>query len=205
MRNGEGGRITPGVIIESKEITTFISGPTVHVFGHLETVRVDICSRVSHRDLAVSTACDVLSHIPRNGLDVWCSASGVVIIDNLVAGEKGESVCVVGKCVDGSKDVLEVVGVVGDRRLVSTKGEQWSVDVENEVDASSCQRAHTSIVIDRVVNTVDSNGIDTQLLEIRDISRAAHRVRDRVTELRRTAGLIINTANVEAFVPLEEC
>jgi hypothetical protein len=115
-------RITPRVVVESKEIATLISGSTVHVFSHLEAVGVDIGSGVSNRDLTVSPASNVLSHITSNGLDVWCTISGSVIVDNLVSREESQCIGVVGKCIDSSKDVLEVDSVVGWRWGVTVEG-----------------------------------------------------------------------------------
>ena len=40
--NLEGRRITPRVVVESEEVAALIISTTVHVLGHLETVRVDI-------------------------------------------------------------------------------------------------------------------------------------------------------------------
>ena len=55
-------------------------------------------------------------------------------------------------------------------------------------------------MVGRVVDCVDTDGVDSQLLELLDVALAAVGVRDGVLSLRGTAGLVVNTADVEALV-----
>jgi len=83
-RDGERGWITPGVIVEGKEIRALIIRSTVHVLSHLETVRIDISGRISNWDLTVSTTSKVLSHISCNSLNKGSGSSCSIIVDDLV-------------------------------------------------------------------------------------------------------------------------
>ena len=55
-----------------------------------------------------------------------------------------------------------------------------------------------------VVDSVDTNGVDAELLEVLDVSHAAILVGKRVLCVRRATGLVVDTANVEAVVASEE-
>lgn len=204
-RDLEGRRITPGVVVESEEITTLISGATVHVFGHLETVGVHVGGGVSDRDLTVSTASNVLSHITGDGLDVWCSGGGGIIVDDLVTREESQGVCVVRKRVDGREDVLEVDCVVGWCGGGTVERVEGCVDIENQVDTSVCESGHACIVIGSVVDCVDTDGVDAELLELCNVSCAGGFICDRVNELGRSSRLVVDSADIESAGSLEEC
>ena len=182
-RDLKGRRIAPGVVVKGEEIAALVVCATVHVFGHLETVGVDVSGGVSDGDLTVSTASNVLSHVTGNGLDIWCSGGGGVIVDNLVAREESQRVGVVGKRVDGGEDVLEVDSIVGWRWSGTVEGVERSIDIENQVDARVCESSHACIVVGSVVYCVDTDGVDAELLEFRDISCAGRLVCDGVNKL----------------------
>jgi hypothetical protein len=55
-------------------------------------------------------------------------------------------------------------------------------------------------VVGGVVYSVHTNSVDAQLLELFDIALAAVGVGDGVLSVRGAAGLVVNTANVEALV-----
>jgi hypothetical protein len=59
-------------------------------------------------------------------------------------------------------------------------------------------------VVGRVVNGVDADSVDTKLLELGDVALAAICVRDGVLRVGRAAGLVVDTADVEAFVASKE-
>lgn len=202
--SGEGRRITPGVVVERKEITALIRGTAVHVLGHLETVRIDIRGRVSNGNLAVSTSGDVASHVTGDGLDVGSAGGGGIIVDDLVSGEEGQHVGVVGKRIDGRKDVLEVDGVVRGVGIGTIERVQGRVDVEHQVDSSRCQRVHAGIVVGGVIDRVDTDGVDSQLLELHDVSRAGGCVCNGVDQLGGSTWLVIDTADIESAASLEE-
>jgi hypothetical protein len=201
---GEGRWVTPRVVVESEEIAALIIGTTVHVLSHLLTVRVDISSRVSDGDGTVSTASDVLSHVTSDSLDIWRSWGGEIIINNLVTGEESQGVGVVCEGIDGGEDVLEVNGVVGWVGIGSIEGVEGSVDIEDQVDTCSCQLGHAIIVVGRVVDCVDTDGVDAQLLELYDITLAGCGIGDRVNQVRGATGLVVHTTHVESAVAIEE-
>lgn len=160
-RDLERGGITPGVIIEGKEVAALIVRTAVHVLGHLETVRVDISGRISYRDLAVTTASNILSHIPSDSLHVRGRRSGVVAVDNLISGKESQCVGVVGEDIDGCEDVLEIDAVIGGCWCSTVERIEGCVDIENEVNASICQRRHTHVVVRRIVDRVHTHSVDS--------------------------------------------
>jgi hypothetical protein len=54
-------------------------------------------------------------------------------------------------------------------------------------------------VVGSVVHGVHANSVDAQLLELGDIALAAIDISDGVLSIRGAAGLVVNTANVEAL------
>ena len=202
--SGEGRWVAPRVVVEGEEITALIIGTTVHVLGHLLAVRVDISSRVSDRNGTVSTASDVLSHITSDGLDIGRSWGGKIIVDNLVTREEGQGVGVVRKRINRGEDVLEVNRVVGWVGIGSVQGVEGSVDIEDQVDTCSCQLGHAVIVVGCVVNSVDTDGVDAQLLELCDITLASGCICDWVDQIRGSSRLIVYTSHVESAGSTEE-
>ena len=172
--------------------------------SHLQSVGVNIGCRVTDWDRTVSTASDILSHITGNGLDVWSSTGCGVIVDNLISREEGQDVGVVGKGINGSKDVLKVNRVVGRSWGSTVQGVQWCVDIEHQVNSCICQSGHTVIVVGSVVNGVDTNGVDTELLELCNITGASALVGNRIDDLGRTSWLIIDSTDVKSVVTSEE-
>lgn len=195
---GERRWVTPRVVVESEEVTALICGSAVHVLGHFLAVGVDISSRVSDGDLTVTLALDVRSHVAGNSLDIWCSWSCRIVIDDLVSGEESEGVGVLCERINCREDVLEVDGVVGWAWVGSVKGVERRVDVEHEVDASSCQLVHAIVVGGGVVDGVHTDGVDAELLELNDVASAVCSVGDRVNEVGRSTGLVVHTAHVES-------
>ena len=108
----EGRRVTPRVVVESVEVAALVVGTAVHVLGHLETVALDIGGGVTDGDLAVAAAADVLPQVTGDGLDVGRAVAGLVIVNDLVAGEEEQGVVVVGEGIDGGEQALEVDLVV---------------------------------------------------------------------------------------------
>lgn len=201
---GEGRWVTPRVVVESEEITALIICTAVHVLGHLLTVGVDISSRVSDRDGTVSPASNVLSHITSDSLDIWCSWGGEIIVDNFVTGEESQCVGIVCEGIDGGEDVLEVNGVVGWVGIGSVEGVERCVDIEDQVDACSSQLGHAIIVVGGVVDSVDTDGVDAQLLELYNITLAGCGIRDRIDQVGGATGLVVYTTHVESAVAIEE-
>jgi hypothetical protein len=202
--DGEAAGVAPRVIIEREEVASLVGSPAVHVLGHLVPVGVDICGRVSHGDLAVTLRSDVLSHITSDSLHVRGGGGGGIIVDDLVSREESEGIGVTSKGIDGREDVLQVDGVV---RVVGggpVERVLGGVDVEHEVDASVLEGLHAGVVVGGVVDGVDADGVDAQLLELDDVSSAAALIGYGVCEVRASTGLVVDTADVEAVVALEE-
>lgn len=154
--------------------------------------------------MAVSTSRDVASHVTSDSLDVGSTGSGGIIVDDLVSREEGQDVGVVGKSINGSKDVLEVYGVVRGVGIGTVERVEGSIDIEHQVDSRRCQSVHAGIVVCRVIDRVDTDSIDPQFFELDDVSRAGGRVCDGVDQLGRSSWLVINTADIESAASLEE-
>lgn len=202
--SGESRRITPRIIVESEEVTALIIGTAVHVLSHLHAVLGNISSRVSDRNLSVSSASNVLSHITSNSLDILCSSSGRSIVDDLVSGEEGEGVGVPCESINGSEDVLKVHRVVGRSWVGTVQGVVGAVDIKNKVDTSSCQCCHAGVVIGAVIDSVDTDSVNSQLLELCNVSCAGRGRCHWVDEFGGSTGLPIDTADVESGGSSEE-
>jgi hypothetical protein len=80
---------------------------------------------------------------------------------------------------------------------ISVKRVFGGVQVQDEVDAGISQSTHALVVVCGVVHSVDSDGVDAQLLEFHDISLASSGVSDGVSDIRRSSRLVINASDVE--------
>jgi hypothetical protein len=119
---------------------------------------------------------DVLLHVAGNGLDVGRSVGVVLSIDNFVAREEEEEVVVVCELVDSGEDGLEVdvvVGLVEGGRVLAVERVSGGVSIKSEVDACIVQHLHSLVVVLGVVNGVDTDGVDTKILEVLDIATEA--------------------------------
>lgn len=196
----EGRRVTPGVVVESVEVTALVVGTAVHVLGHFEAVALDISGGVTDGDLAVAAGANVLPQVTSDGLDVRGTVGGLVVVDDLVTGEEEESVVVVGESVNGGEQALKVVLVVGRAGVATVERVLGGVHVEGEVDAGVGEGRHALVVVGGVVDSVHTDGVDAQLLELLDIALAPVDIGNGVLSVRGAAGLVVNTANVEALV-----
>lgn len=203
-RDGEGRGVTPRVVVECKEVAALVIGSAVHVLGSLVAVRADIGSGVANRNGTVASVVAVLLEITSDGLDVRSTIGSVAIVDDLVTGEEKKGVGVVGKGINSGEETLQVDGVVRDGGLIASDRVQGSVDIESNVDSSLGKSVHASIVVDAVVNSVDTDGVDAKLLEVLDVTLATSLVGQRVLSVRRATGLVVDTTDVEAVVAGEE-
>lgn len=202
--------VAPRVVVEGEKVRADLIGTAVHVQGSLETAFRDIRSRVADRDGSQVLGLDVGTQITGDGLDVWSIELVANLVDDLVTGEECEGVLVLGEFGDSSKDALEISGVVrqgghgGGSTVDRVALFATRVDIENEVDASISQKTHALGVIGRVVDRVNTDSVDTEVLEVLDVTAANVLRGKRVDTGRVTTGLVINTANVEAVITLVE-
>lgn len=196
--------ITPGVVVEGEEVTALVICTTVHVLGHLEAVGIDVGSRVPNRNVTQVASTQVRANVTSDSLDVGSSLGRGAIVDNLVAGEEGQGVVILSEHVDGSEDVLKVDVVVRGLRIGTVQCVLGSVDIQDKVDASIGEGLHALIVVLGVVDRVHTDGVEAQVLELLDITLAASSISDRVCKLGGATGLVVDTADVEAVVALEE-
>ena len=59
-------------------------------------------------------------------------------------------------------------------------------------------------MVDRVVDSVDTDGVDAELLKVLDVSHAASLVGKGIFGVRGATGLVVNTTDVETVVASEE-
>lgn len=203
-RSGEGGRITPRVIIESEEVGPLVRSTAIHVFGHLKSVLLDVCCRVADWDSSVTTVADVLTHIAGNSLDVGSALRAARVVDDFVAREECQCVVIISKSINGSKDVLQVDVIVRGIGICSIEGVERCVDVEDEVDASICQSTHARIVVGSVVDSIDTDGIDAQLLKFCNVSLAAGLIGNGISQIGGATRLVVDASNIETVVASEE-
>lgn len=128
---------------------------------------------------------DVGLGIPDGGLDERRGGGVGLVVGDLVAGEEADRVRILAEVVNHAlvprEEVRVPAGVVSLDRLA------WHAQVCYHVDARVCQSVHAYLVVSRGVDGVDADRVGAQLLQERDITRAARRVRQRVDERRLAA------------------
>jgi hypothetical protein len=55
-------------------------------------------------------------------------------------------------------------------RVITVQRVFWRVGIQDEVDASICEGIHAGIMVQRIVDRVDSDGVDAEFLEVGDIT-----------------------------------
>lgn len=104
--------ITPGVIVNGVKIASLIRSPAVHVVSQDFLISCNISSRISNWNLPISSASNILLHIPHHGFDIRRTIGVVSLVDDFVPGNKSKNVCVVGESINCGKDALQVNGVI---------------------------------------------------------------------------------------------
>lgn len=161
----EGGVIAPGVVIESEEVTSLVVSTAVHVVGGLDTIVINISSRIADRDLAVFAVANVLLHVASDSFDVWRRSGSWNAVDIFVPREEEQGVAVSLECINGGEDALQIFGVVRIGWGVLIDGVLRRIDIQRKVNPSGCKCVHAGIVICTIVDGVDANGINLKLLK----------------------------------------
>jgi hypothetical protein len=165
--------VAPRVVVESEEIRSLVVAATVHVHRRLHAVRGNVGSRVSDRDRTQSSRVHVVLHITSDSFDVGSGRIGSrLVVDDLVTRKEGQCVVILGKHLNGSKNALKVHGVVGRPRFRAVDGVARVVDIKDQIDASIGESAHALVMVLRIVDGIDTNGVDSKVLEVFDISGA---------------------------------
>lgn len=165
--------LAPRVVVEGKEVGPLLVGAAVEVLGRLHAVLGHVGGRVADGDGAVLARLDVGPHVAVGGLDVGRGERALgLIVDDLVAGEEGEGVVVLGELVDGGEDALQVDGVVRGVGGRAVDGVQRVVDVKGNVDTGVREGLHALLVRLGVVGRVDTDNVDAKILEFLDILKA---------------------------------
>ena len=148
---------------------------------------------------------DVTLHVTDNRLDVVRRSFGRDRLeDDLVTGQESEGVGVAGEHLDNREDVLEVFGSVCRPRLlvVQVLVLKRRVDIENQVYSGLGEKGHALVVVHLRVDGVHTDGVDAQLLEHVDVTRAGVDVRQRVLtllELGGPSGLVVDTPELRTI------
>lgn len=125
-------------------------------------------------------------------------------VNTYVGGEESHGVAVLDKDINSSEDILEVNRVVRRLWISSVDRVIWRVGVQHQIDTSISQLLHTLIMVRRVIDSVDSHNIRSQLLELGNITLADLWVGQWVDEVGGAAWLVVNAADVETLVAFEE-
>ena len=165
--------LAPRVVVKGEEVGALLVGAAVEVLGRLHAVLGHVGGRVADGDGAVLARLDVGPHVAVGGLDIRSRERALgLIVDDLVSGEEGKGVVVLGELVDGGEDALQVDGVVGGVGGLAVDGVQRVVDVEGDVDAGVRESLHALLVRLGVVGRVDTDNVDAEILEPLDILKA---------------------------------
>lgn len=190
---------------EGEEVASLVVSSAVHVAGELHAVLRDIRSRVSNRNLSVTTVANVLAHITSGGLDIFgCQGAVDHIVDDLVAREEGKGVVVLGKSVDCGENALEVLVIVGLVGVVTVERVQGGVGVNNDINSGIGQEVHAIVVLLGVVHHVDTDGVDSQLLELGNVALAHVEIGQGIRHAGRSSRLVVDSSDIEALLALPE-
>lgn len=100
--------------------------------------------------------------------------------------------------------VFGVVRLVEGLQALTVERVFGSAGVEGEVDAGIVQHLHGFIVVTGVVNSVDTNSVDSKLFEHLNVGRERFSVEERVLGISSSTGLVCNTTNEETLVSSHE-
>lgn len=168
--------VAPGVVVEGEEVGAGVVGTAVEVEGLLLNDFGDISGGVADGDLAGVAVGDVLLHVAGDGFDVGGCVSVVDGVDDFVAGEEDEKVVVVCELVDGGEDGLKVdivVGTVESSVRLAVEREFRRVGIEGKVDTCFVENGHSFVMVLRVVDRVDADGVDAEILEVLHVAAQA--------------------------------
>lgn len=173
--------VAPRVVVESEEIGSHVIGAAVHVKSCLHSVGRDIGSGVADWNLAETTGVHVVLHVTSNSLDIGSRLVGVLfVVDDLVTGEKGKSVGVFGEHLDGGKDTLKVLGIVRGTGVATVDGVLGVVDIEDQINTGILKSLHALVVVELVVDSIDTDCVDTKVLEVLNIAETDVSVAKRI-------------------------
>lgn len=155
--------------------------------------------RVSDRNDTMNMLSDIRLHVADDSFDiVGRGLSRATIENDLVTSQERQRVVVPREDLNDTENMLEVHrSVCGPWHLVvQVLVLQRRVDIENQVDSSSSQKGHTLIMVGSRVYRVNTNSVDTKLLEEVDITGTGLWVGKRVTtflNICRTTRLVVNS------------
>merc|ERR1712087_260617 len=180
--------------------------PVIPTAGEVDSGSInivfDIGSGVSDRNLTVGLCVEVTLDVTGDGLDVGRSVGVVRIVDNFITREEEKEVVVTSKHINGCEHRLEVdivVAGVESVRACTVESNIWSVHIKSQVDASLIQHSHSLVMVLAVVDSVDTDSVDAESLELLDVAAQSLGVEQRVFCLSGTSRLVSNTTDVETL------
>ena len=109
---------------------------------------------------------------------------------------------IASESVNGSKHALKVhiiVRSVQRREIRSVERVLRSIGVKSKIDARIIQHFHRLIVVLAVIDRVDSDRVDSQLLEALNVARESFGVQERIRRVRSTSRLVCHSADVKSL------
>lgn len=100
--------------------------------------------------------------------------------------------------------VLGVVRLVESLQALTVEGVFGSAGVKCEVDAGLVEHPHGFIVVTRVVDSVDTDGVDSKLFEHLNVGSEGLSVEERILSISSSTGLVCNTTDKETLVSSHE-
>ena len=100
--------------------------------------------------------------------------------------------------------VLGVVRLVESLQALAIEGVFRSAGVEGEIDASLVEHPHGFIMVTRVVDSIDTDGVDSELFEHLNVGREGFSVEEGVLSISSSTGLVSNTTDKETLVSSHE-
>lgn len=164
----ESGRATPLVHVDTEEVSSVLLTSTSKVVSKLDSNVLVVVGRVTHRNGSVVLLLDVSLGVTNSGLDVSRSIGVGGLVGDLVTGEETQDVGVVGELVDHRSVSGQQFGVPGG--VGSVDRSVWLGQVGNNIDTGIVQHLHTVGVVLGGIQSVHSDDVGVQLLQVRNVS-----------------------------------
>ena len=174
----EGGLTAPLVHVDTEEVGLDVLAAAGEVVSERDTGLGVVVGGVADGDVSVALLLDVLLGVTQGGLDKGRGVGVGVVVGNLVTGEETEDVSEVGKGVDDL--LVAVVQLDGPGWVDSVDGGVWRGQVSQDVDAGVVERLHALGVVRGGIDSIDTDDVGVQLLEVWDISGTGLVVGERV-------------------------
>ncbi|KAH3661586.1 hypothetical protein OGAPHI_006434 [Ogataea philodendri] len=177
--DGEVGELLSSVLV-TRAAETRVTTPLVHVdtveisLDVIVTTSEEVCGwdsglgviigGVTNRNVSVSTVLHVLFHISDGSFNEWGSIGVGRVGDHLITGKETEDIVVLVEHVNDRG--VSLVQVHGPGRTGGLDGLFRSGKIRDHVNSGILEQLHTSIVVSRGVDSIDSDDVDSEVLEV---------------------------------------